>query len=281
MKLLNLGCGSCYHSDWINVDFVSNTKNIIAHNLLKGIPFESNYFDVVYHSHLLEHFPKNKSTEFILECYRVLKPGGVIRIVVPNLEVIIREYLEKLEKSIEGDEAAKYDYEWIMLELFDQMVRNNSGGQMAKYFFQEEISNLEYVYKRIGQEGYKIREQYLKSLGDVSIEKPENSPESFYIKKIKFLVRKTLSYFSFKKRVDQTEAFKIGNFRLSGEVHLWMYDRYSISKLLENAGLKDIKVTNAQKSYVENWGIFFLDTLPDGTIRKPDSLFIEAKKPLD
>jgi predicted SAM-dependent methyltransferase len=269
--MLNLGCGSCYHPDWTNVDFVSNTKSIIAHNLRKGIPFDSNHFDVVYHSHLLEHFPKSEAPYFISECYRVLKSGGIIRVVIPDLENIIREYLDKLEKSLAGDEKAKIDYEWIMLELFDQMVRNYSGGQMAEYFIKKEIPNSEYIYNRIGQEGQKIRKQFIDNLDDSSTNRQENNLLSF--------LKKFLSlHIFFRSCVKQKDIIKIGTFRLSGEVHQWMYDRYSIGKLLENAGFKDIKVTTAKISYIENWNSYFLDCLHDGTVRKPDSLFIEAKK---
>ena len=42
MELLNLGCGTRFHPSWTNVDFVSTGNNVIAHNLLNGIPFEDN-----------------------------------------------------------------------------------------------------------------------------------------------------------------------------------------------------------------------------------------------
>jgi predicted SAM-dependent methyltransferase len=51
-KLLNLGCGKRFHKDWVNLDFVSNNPSVSAHNLLNGIPFENDAFDVVYHSHV-------------------------------------------------------------------------------------------------------------------------------------------------------------------------------------------------------------------------------------
>src|SRR5687767_3201991 len=102
MKYLNLGCGDRYISDWTNVDFVSQGKGVIAHNLIEGIPFPDNSFDVVYHSHVLEHFTKQRGFLFIKECYRVLKPNGILRIVVPDLEEIVREYFKSLSGALEG-----------------------------------------------------------------------------------------------------------------------------------------------------------------------------------
>jgi predicted SAM-dependent methyltransferase len=277
MKLLNLGCGNNYHSDWINLDIHSEDKKVIVHNLRNGIPFETNSIDVIYHSHILEHFPIKEATVFIAECFRVLKTNGIIRVVVPDLEIIVKEYLDKLQKSLNGDKAAQLDYEWIMLELFDQMVRNHSGGQMAEYFHQNEISNQDFVIKRIGQEGHKIIEKQTQVREINSLNKHHTNQVNI-LKKISGLHKKIKRKLFSNESANQTEINKIGTFRLSGEVHQWMYDRYSLGKLLENAGFKDIIVTTAQKSNIENWSSYFLDQLPDGTVRKPDSLFIEAKK---
>lgn len=103
MKMLNLGCGSRHHKDWVNIDFISNNKDILAYDLLKGIPYKDDNFDVIYHSHLIEHFPQENAVNFIKECYRVLKPNGIIRIATPNLEEIvktIRNILINLSKMI-------------------------------------------------------------------------------------------------------------------------------------------------------------------------------------
>ena len=108
MKFLNLGCGSHYSqkAEWTNIDFVSTGKDVIGHNLLRGIPFEDNRFDLVYHSHVLEHFSKEEGDTFISECLRVLKPGGTLRIAVPDLERIAKEYLQCLEKGLQHPEDA-------------------------------------------------------------------------------------------------------------------------------------------------------------------------------
>jgi predicted SAM-dependent methyltransferase len=68
MKYLNLGCGSHYSTatEWTNLDFTSLDNNVIAHNLLTGIPFEDNSFDLVYHSHVLEHFSKEDGEKRLL-----------------------------------------------------------------------------------------------------------------------------------------------------------------------------------------------------------------------
>ena len=95
-RLINAGCGGVYHKDWINLDFAPASSDVIACNILKGLPFPNASADAIYHSHVLEHLPRQEGTEFVRECARVLKPGGIIRIVIPDLEQLARNYLTTL-----------------------------------------------------------------------------------------------------------------------------------------------------------------------------------------
>jgi predicted SAM-dependent methyltransferase len=81
-------------------------KHVLNHNLLKGIPFESQTFDVVYHSHFLEHLSMKDARFMVAECHRILKHGGMIRVVVPDLEYNAKLYLKCLE-DLARDESAE------------------------------------------------------------------------------------------------------------------------------------------------------------------------------
>jgi predicted SAM-dependent methyltransferase len=159
---LNVGCGNKFHKQWVNVDMTSYSKDVISANLLKGIPFPDNEFDVLYHSQVLEHFPKEKAQDFMKECYRVLRKGGIIRVVVPNLENIIDEYKKFLTENIENpNDVSAANYDWILLEMYDQTVRNHTGGQMAEYLKRPVLINENYVIDRLGHLGHSIRDHYL------------------------------------------------------------------------------------------------------------------------
>jgi hypothetical protein len=73
-------------------------------------------------------------------------------------------------------------------------------------------------------------------------------------------------------------SLQIGRFRQSGEVHKWMYDRYSLAACLGEAGFVQVRECSAFESGIPGWRDFHLDTEPDGTIYKPDSLYMEAVK---
>ncbi len=113
---LNLGCGSTVPDDWVNVDNGLGAKlakiplfpeiskklkllnldwhkNIYIHDLTKTFPWREQSVDAVYSSHTLEHMSRENGKAFLMECHRVLKDDGIIRIVVPDLRFYIDEYI--------------------------------------------------------------------------------------------------------------------------------------------------------------------------------------------
>lgn len=275
---LNLGCGKRYHKSWTNVDFIAIGDDVIAHNLINGIPFEDDAFEVVYHSHVLEHFNKTNGLAFISECYRVTKIGGIIRVAVPDLEKIIQEYQRNLERALNNELGGMDDYDWIMLELYDQVVRNESGGDMAKYMFSDTINNEAYIYERIGDEARKLRESRQNRTNTLG----KNGADKKAIKiGLKAVLKDKLKNYLFKSEIkryeDLKDSIQIGQFRLGGEIHQWMYDRYSLKRLLLKVGFTDVKICSAFESRVPNWNDFELESM-NGVIHKPDSLFMEAIK---
>lgn len=282
MNCLNLGCGRHFHPAWINVNFTSTGEGVIAHNLTQGIPFPDASFDVVYHSHVLEHFSKTAAEAFLRECYRVLRRQGVLRVAIPDLEQIARTYLIALEQASSGSQEWASNYEWIVLEMYDQTVRNKSGGEMTAYLFRDHLINEKFVLERCGLEA-----KNLIAAGRQNWQQPQpatvpaSQPKSL-LKQIYRFVR----YPAYRQELllklllgKGYSALQIGRFRQSGEVHQWMYDRYSLALLLEKCGLENIIQRTAAESYIPDWASFNLDTELDGTVYKPDSLYMEAIKP--
>ena len=172
MKLLNLGCGQRFHRDWVNVDFQSTGEGVIAWDLDQGAPFPDESFDVVYHSHLLEHFARRRAPVFLRECRRVLKPGGLLRVVVPDLEGAARAYVNLLDQAAAGDPQAQERYEWIVIELLDQLARNVSGGEMIRHWLADPVPARDFVAERLGSEF----EEFLRRLPPGRRSPPDDGP---------------------------------------------------------------------------------------------------------
>lgn len=272
---VNLGCGSRYDVNWINYDLEPRSHNVIRADLSKGVPLRDSSCDFVYSSAVLEHIRRNQVSQFINECYRVLRPGGYIRVCVPDLERICQIYLQKLEKALGGDKFASEDYDWIVLEALDQMVRERSGGEMLDFLKKDPLINEAFVLSRIGVEGRELLELVR------SREKKLNSRLSFRkipqkLEKIIDIGRRFTACM-FLSRHDR-QALRIGRFRLSGEVHQWMYDRFSLGRVLIASGFSNPRLFTATTSNLDDWQRYSLDSLPDGSPTKPDLLYMEAEK---
>lgn len=85
-------------------------------NLLKPLPFADNSVDAVYASHVWEHLYYRDSKRVTKELVRILKPGGILRLCVPNVEYCCRQYLAELG----SDQAAVRLNEGL---LFREMSR--------------------------------------------------------------------------------------------------------------------------------------------------------------
>lgn len=284
IRLLNLGCGSRYHPAWINIDIAPSDSGVMQHDLSKNIPIESSSCDVVYHAAVLEHIRPADTKTFLGECKRVLKPGGILRVGVPDLESICQLYLVKLQAAANGDHSAVRDYDWILLELFDQSVRERSGGEMLAYLQQNPLPNEQFVFDRIGEEGRNLIHSLRNSDTTQVVKKCEVRSLSSVAKKMLGLfswlaVKTRLMVLRYLLGDHGMKALEIGRFRLSGEVHQWIYDRYSLARLLDDVGFCNPIRMTASTSQIPNWTSYNLDTLPDGTYIKPDLIFLEAIKP--
>src|SRR6266849_4191793 len=152
IKCLNLGCGQRFHPDWVNLDLYPPNPSVQKWNLQEDLPFPDESFDVVYHSHVLEHFSKADGLQLLHRCRRVLKSNGTLRVAVPDLERIAQLYLEALRESLSGNREWQSRYDWAMLEMYDQTVRESSGGEMASFVQKGPPSLMAFLRERLGGE---------------------------------------------------------------------------------------------------------------------------------
>ena len=89
---LHLGCGTKYLPGFMNVDGNLLNKIDLWLDVRNGLPFPSNSVDSIYSTHMFEHFYSDELERLLCECSRVLKAGGGIRLIVPNLESAIAAY---------------------------------------------------------------------------------------------------------------------------------------------------------------------------------------------
>ena len=122
------GCGLWAPKEWLNFDASPTLRiqktpilnrllkgslnvvfpdNVRYGDIIKGLPLADNSCEGIYCSHTLEHLSLNDCRIALKNTYRVLKPGGVFRCVVPDLEYCARQYITCLDK---GDKNAVYQF---------------------------------------------------------------------------------------------------------------------------------------------------------------------------
>jgi len=108
---INIGCGLSGIAGWQNLDnsptiWMSRIpvlnrllktpawpRDVRRYDVRKGLPYGAGTVRYIYSSHAFEHFTRAESLAIAKDSFRVLAPGGVLRIVVPDLALIVREYL--------------------------------------------------------------------------------------------------------------------------------------------------------------------------------------------
>lgn len=162
---VNLGCGLAVAPGWVNIDGSLNALVAsmpvachkiayrftgaaryyardnyldllgsgawVHHDLKYGIPLRDGSADFVYSSHFLEHMSRTDATHLLRESFRVLKPGGVVRVVVPDLAYAVSLYASGRKEEmltqyffVEDDDSyyARHKYMYDCASLTAQLA---------------------------------------------------------------------------------------------------------------------------------------------------------------
>lgn len=88
---VNIGCGGIIRDGWLNVDLYPGPGAAYL-DVRDDLPFGDNRVTRIHCEHFVEHLEFDQVVRFLGECHRVLVPGGVARIIVPDAEKYIRAY---------------------------------------------------------------------------------------------------------------------------------------------------------------------------------------------
>jgi predicted SAM-dependent methyltransferase len=97
VRKLQIGSSTNVLEGWLNTDLLPNTEEIMFLDATDRFPFEDFTFNYVFSEHMIEHIEYSKGINMLHECFRILKPGGKIRIATPDLYFLVDLY--KSEKT--------------------------------------------------------------------------------------------------------------------------------------------------------------------------------------
>ena len=90
---LHLACGERHIDGWVNVD-MAGARTDLVWDLRRPLPVEPGSVHAIFHEHFLEHLPLEDAMESLRQCHRLLAPGGVLRIGVPDFRRHVLSYLD-------------------------------------------------------------------------------------------------------------------------------------------------------------------------------------------
>jgi predicted SAM-dependent methyltransferase len=92
IKKLQIGAQSNSIHGWLNVDILPKDHAVAYMDATEKFPISDNAFDYVFSEHMIEHISIDDGEFMMKECYRILKPGGKIRIATPDLEAVVKVF---------------------------------------------------------------------------------------------------------------------------------------------------------------------------------------------
>lgn len=132
---VHLGCGPDLRLGWINIDLTPRAPAIpreglifVNHDLRDGLPLPFESCALIYSSHFFEHLELNHGVRLMRDCYKALEPGGIFRIVLPDLPLLFSKYLggdssffdliEKMGVIQEGEPGSKSLIDFINYGIY-------------------------------------------------------------------------------------------------------------------------------------------------------------------
>ena len=95
---INLGSGHWKLEDWVNVDIDFDSRPDVCADLAVGLPFANGVARLMHTEDFIDQLTLEKAAAFLRECHRILAPGGVLRVLTPDMGRLAQLYLDDPER---------------------------------------------------------------------------------------------------------------------------------------------------------------------------------------
>jgi len=150
-RFYNIGAGGFYHPYWTNIDYDSDWYALNRKHTLKGIqydlfslepiPVDSNSAELVYSSHTVEHISNPAAQNMFNESFRMLKPGGMLRVTTPNIDLEYRAFRNNDRHYYYWAQMYNNPKEWKRVK-YDRPLKDASIEQIFLTHFASSVSTL-------------------------------------------------------------------------------------------------------------------------------------------
>jgi len=181
---VNIGCGGSGKIGWVNLDLMNHANLSLRWDCRKTLPLRGESAIRIRCEHFLEHLdPYEEVPLFLKSCYKSLKEGGVLRIVVPDAEQFLRAYQSgKREDWI----ALGWDISNLPEGFHTQMdIINHVFRQCEEHVYAYDYETLEFVLRRAGLNKIQKYEFGVSFDSELCDDLPNHKPYSLYVEAIK------------------------------------------------------------------------------------------------
>jgi len=175
---VHLGCGSRIFAGWVNVDACPGKGVDLVWDLRVRLPIRDNTAKMIYSEHVLEHLYKPDAVRLLNECIRILQPGGVLRMGVPDAAVYMQAYANRESVFFEELKHLGGAVEPLSspIDVINQMFR--MGGH---HLFAWDFQSLSAVLTRIGFRNVTRWSAGASSCPELCLDDPAHAFETLYL----------------------------------------------------------------------------------------------------
>jgi SAM-dependent methyltransferase len=188
---VNIGCGQTPLEGWVNIDAFPISPSVIAWDCRRSIPLPDGSVAFIFAEHFFEHIERPKQTDrFLSECLRVLEPGGIFRLVVPDAGLYLHKYCEPgwdglaETRPLRKENGVYVDY-WLEATYATKMeVINAVFRQFGQHRYAYDAETLIHTVSTAGFEQV-AQQQFGVSKAETCPDTEERRSESLYVEGVK------------------------------------------------------------------------------------------------
>jgi predicted SAM-dependent methyltransferase len=175
---INLGSGHWKLPGWINVDLDGAALPDVCANLAAGLPFGTGTADLMHSEDFIDQLRLEDAMMFLRECHRILRPGGVVRILTPDLERLARLYLDDQEQL----KSLWHNFVGVELRSGTAGEIFNIGMRFAGHTFLYDAETFTWLAAECGFEARRVSYQQseIEALRGLDLRSPENAVSLYF-----------------------------------------------------------------------------------------------------
>src|SRR3954467_3366030 len=142
MVRVMIGAGPSSHPGWIATDLTPTRSDVIYLDAGQPFPFDTESVDRIHTEHMIEHVAFPTGQNMLVECARVMRPGGRIRIATPDYDVMIRLATEPLDEEALGHVRGANERNGMAADQLDEpmhVVNRMFSGHGHRYLYNERM----------------------------------------------------------------------------------------------------------------------------------------------